>query len=122
MRLVLFSLLLVAGSACAEWERVAVNTDGTTAYVDPATIQKTGELVRVSELQDLKERSPDGGMSVPLRNEYDCGARKYRNIVLAEYSEPMAKGNTVALDNSPDDWHEVVPRTVAQLVLDIACR
>ncbi len=122
MRFAVFLLMLIAGPAWAEWERVAVNAEGTTAYFDPTTVLKGVGGVKVSELQDWKERSPDGGMSVQLRNEYDCSGRRYRNIALAEYSEPMGKGNTVAIDNSPDDWHEVLPRTVAQLVLDMACR
>ena len=52
-------LLVTATAASAEWVKISENLLGTN-YYDPTTIRVNGNLRRVWQVQDLKERDKDG--------------------------------------------------------------
>ena len=69
-KLFIFFVMLLAGSAWAEWV-VFGETETATSYFDPATIRKDGNMRRVWQLQDLREQGKIGEMSRRIRYEYD---------------------------------------------------
>ena len=118
----LLALMLVTGSAWAEWISVG-SSDTVATYIDPATIRKDGNLRKVWTIQDLKQRSPRGDMSRRARNEYDCKSERYRVLALSTHSEPMTSGNTLTnydLENSAA-WLQIPPGSPSEIVLKIVC-
>ena len=93
-------LLLTAGAAHAEWTQIGVSRkagDAFTLYVDPATIQRNGNLVRIWDLQDFREpQNVDGEIYLAEKTqvEFDCEAKKARSPT---FSAPLMNWNTAAL-------------------------
>jgi hypothetical protein len=116
-------LLLVTCSVCAEWVKVGsiVEPLGATNYIDPVTIRKDGNLRKVWEMQDLKQRDKDGVMSRRARTEFDCKNERYRILSIDAHSAPMARGETLYLDNETGAWFEIPPQSASQIVLKIVC-
>ena len=63
---VLAIALLFAGSVWAEWSSIGEN-DVDTVYVDLQSMHSQGNIRKVLELQDLKQRGKNGEMSVCCR-------------------------------------------------------
>ena len=119
----LVPLLLGTGSAWAEWVWVA-GSDAVDKYIDPSTIRKDGNLVKVWEINNLKQRHKDGELSRRIRSEYDCNEELYRFLSFSEHSGPMANGTTLyAQDFSrkPDTWKQIPPETLVEKVLKRVC-
>ena len=116
-------LLLVTGSAWAEWVWVA-ESDNANLYIDPSTIRKDGNLVKVWKISDLKQRHKDGELSRRVRAEYDCKEERYRVLSLSEHSGPMASGTTLFTHDylgEPDKWKQIPPESVGETVQKIVC-
>ena len=112
-------LMLLTGSAWAEW--VMYDTAGTTTfYYDPATIRKDGNIRRVWQLQDLKERGRLGEMSRRARYEYDCKQEQVRFFGISEHSEPMAGGAVLATAEDKE-WRAIPPGTPLETIFNIVC-
>ncbi len=63
-RLLLITLLVLShGSVYAEWVRVIEPDEGMTAYADPDTIRRKGELVQMGVLFDYKTIQTNAGKS-----------------------------------------------------------
>ena len=118
--LTLLASLLVTGSAWAEWVLISGN-DTLDQYIDPATIRKDGNLVRVWEINDLKQRHKDGELSRRFRSEYDCKQELRKTLSISEHSGPMASGTTLTsgIPNSP--WRDIPPGSIVEAVLKIVC-
>ena len=119
---VLLALMLVTGSAWAEW----VNVGGSNmfnSYIDPATIRKDGNLRKVWSIQDLKQRYKNGEMSRRAKEEYDCQGERSRLLSLSFHSEPMAGGTTLSSNNfeNPDHWTQIPPDSAGEIILKIVC-
>ena len=93
--LLLSLLLLVTGSAWADWVALGA-VDDETFYIDPATIRKDGNLRKVWEIVDHKQRQRNGEFSIRSRKEYDCSGERVRTLTLSTHSGPMATGETIA--------------------------
>ena len=116
----LLALLVVTGSAWAEWVKIDWS-DSTDFYIDPATIRKDGNLVRVWEIQNLKQRHKDGELSRRFRNEYDCKQERYLLLSISEHSGPMASGTTLRSDIGSGKWYDIPPNSIAETVLQTVC-
>ena len=115
------AVLLATNSAWAEWVQVADNSNGK-AYIDTETIRKDGNLVRVWQITNLKERHKDGELSRRFRFEYDCKQESYRFMSFSEHSEPMAGGNTLQNGTGDGIWRDLPPNSVGEAVLKKVCR
>lgn len=125
LRRVAFGLALasVASGAHAAWERITDVGDGEAVfYIDRATLQRKGPVVKVWELQDLKNATPQGILSIKLLLEFDCGERRSRVVQGASYSANMAKGKPLETDKTPADWTYNAPGTAADLIDRAVCR
>jgi hypothetical protein len=120
MRILLCLLALVAAPAWAEWVKVD-ETDEMTFYIDPAKIKKGGNLRRVWELQDLKQRDNDGEMSRRGLQEYDCEEERSRVLSMSTHSEAMTGGKVIMSGELNGKWKYIAPNTVSATVLSFVC-
>lgn len=115
-------LTVVSSSAMAEWVYVAEDEEETfVIYVDLATIQKTGNRVKIWALLDYRTVQEPDFISVTQKGEYDCKEKQYRTLLLSTHSGRMANGETVFIQNEPDDWNPVTLDSVIGSALDFAC-
>ena len=119
-KLFLICLMMLAGSAWAEWVMFS-DSDSGTSYFDPATIRKEGNMRRVWELQDLRKRGKNGEMSRRLRKEYDCKQERSRFFGLSGHSESMALGTVLWTVSESNNWTEIPPNTADEAMLQIVC-
>lgn len=119
-KLFLACLIMLAGSAWAEWVVYGKDNEAT-GYFDPSTIRKDGNLRRVWELMDLSRRDENGEMSIRTRLEYDCMQERYRFLAGSTHSEPMAGGKTLRTQSENNVWEAIAPRTNAEKMLKIVC-
>ena len=86
MRAVIVLMLLIAATpAWAEWVKVT-EADTGTLYIDTATIRTIGDMRRIWELRDLKQRNSDGTMSQRVLEEYDCKEERRRLLAMSTHS------------------------------------
>lgn len=117
----LLCLLFISGSASAEWVRVD-ETDELYSYFDPTTIRKDGNLRKVWQIQDLKQRGKAGELSRRYRAEYDCKNDRYRLLSSSFHPQPMASGMSLFQSTEEDTkWTDFPPKTVGETVLKIIC-
>lgn len=120
-KLLLVGLMLLAGSAWAEWVKDNESEEAQFFY-DPDTIRKDGNMRRVWRLQNLKQRGQYSEMSRRMRMEYDCINERSRILADSFHSEPMAGGKTLHSDDADDIiWREIPPGTIAAAMLKIVC-
>jgi surface-adhesin protein E len=122
LRVVLIGLLTIAAtSANAEW--VKVGGRGSDAYyIDPASIQKDGNIRKAQTLTDLKVRGRHGELSRRSMDEYDCNARRRRVLSLTEHSGRMGDGNVLVSDQVGGKWYHVQPDTAGEIKMKAVCR
>jgi hypothetical protein len=119
-KLFLFSLVMLAGSAWAEWVKYA-EKDENTFYFDPATVRKDGNMRRVWELTNYKQRDKYGSISSRLRGEYDCKQERYRVLTISEHSEPMAGGSVTRQQYDGGPWADIPPGTISEVIFKVVC-
>ena len=111
----------------ATWSYVGENQQ-TTFYAEPATILKTDGMV-ITQMWGLTDSkvvegfSPFTYLSMISLSEYDCKEEKHRTLYLSSHSENMAEGETVIVNNKPDDtWSSVLPgRSANRKFWKLAC-
>jgi hypothetical protein len=126
MRRLVSALLLAAFSCGAAAEWVIVNdTDEYIAYVDPATISRDGDRVRMSDLIDLKSPrpSPRGNLHASSRSlgEFDCQDPRMRPLVFTLHSAQMGDGDIVEDVAISGGWLPVAPGTLLDILWQFAC-
>ena len=120
-KLLLISLMMLSGSAWAEWTPLKNKTDSRYFY-DPTTIRREGQIRRVWTVQNLIEPDRRGVMSRRMRVEYDCKNERYNLLSLTGHSEPMAGGKIIfSHDDMTAKWDDIPPNTAADTMLKIVC-
>ena len=119
-KLFLACLMMLAGSAWAEWV-MYFETKTITYYYDPATIRKDGSMRRVWRIQQLKQRIADGEKSRRMRIEYDCKEERYRILSASIHSEPMAEGKVIYSENKDNIWTVIPAASAAEAMFKIVC-
>ena len=120
-------LLLATGAAHAEWTKIGVSNkadDAFTLYVDPATIQRHGNLVRMWDLQDFRRPQILNGqeyLSEKTQIEFDCQAKKARILATIDCAGRMCSGKVVYSDADTSDWTAVRANTLGELEWTAAC-
>jgi hypothetical protein len=118
----LFFLITVftSSTSLAQWE-VYGESPEAFLYIDYSTVRKDGNLRKVWELQDRKQRHKDGELSLRIRVEYDCKEERYRYLSATSHSSQMAQGNLVNTQTGPSNWIDIAPRTVTEDKLKKLC-
>ena len=130
MKKLLLTLMqvLISTSAMAKWVKVGSSADvdvGITLYADPATILKSGNMVKMLRLTDFKAVQGNIGehyMSTKRQDEYDCVRERRRIIFVAAHSKKMGEGYVVIrVINKLDDWKPISPGSQGEAMCEFAC-
>ena len=118
-------LMLNSGPVYAEWVLTSGNDDaGLTVYVDPDTIRRKGNLVKMWQLYDYKTIQTVAGdslLSIKRYNEYDCTEERTRMLAYTWFSGNMGNGNVVYSTNDVQQWEPVVSRSIDRALWKVAC-
>jgi hypothetical protein len=112
--------VFTSSTSLAQWE-VYGESPEAFLYIDYSTVRKDGNLRKVWELQDRKQRHKDGELSLRIRVEYDCKEERYRYLSATSHSSQMAQGNLVNTQTGPSNWIDIAPRTVTEDKLKKLC-
>jgi len=115
-------LALISTSAMAEWIEVGSN-EKFIAYADPATIQKTDNIVSMWVLIDYKTAQMNASepyMSKLGIRKYDCKEKQNLATIKTLHSKNMGVGNYVGIIGSRP-WLPVSPGTTTELFWKLAC-
>jgi hypothetical protein len=125
-RLLLITLLVLnSGPVYAEWVLTSGNDDaGLTVYVDPETIRRKGNLVKMWQLYDYKTIQTVAGdslLSIKRYNEYDCTEERTRMLAYTWFSGNMGSGKVVYSTPDEQQWEPVIPRSINRTLWNVAC-
>ncbi len=124
LHIILF--FLCSAPAYAEWVVFEKNRQiELTVYVDPDTIRRKGNLVKIWELFDFKTAQTEEGLShlsAKVQVEYDCAEERHRLVTLIQYSDNMGRGNVIYSDSTEYIWEPVAPDTIGQRMWKFACK
>lgn len=126
MRRVILMMLLVvvSSSAMAEWVKVGSN-EKFTSYVDPATISKEGDKVKMWHLYDYNTAHGDLSdtkyLSMKIQDENDCKEGNSRTLAMSFHSENMGRGKVIYSDSDSGKWEKVPPDSGIQIMWKTAC-
>ncbi len=124
-RLLLITLLVLShGTVYAEWMRVIEIDEGLTAYVDPDTIRRKGELVKMWTLFDYKTVrtvAATSYLSSRSQRQFDCAEERTRVLSFTWFSGKMETGDILVSNNDELKWQPVSPRTIDEFLLTFAC-
>lgn len=118
-------ILLTALPASAQgWVRYA-QTDDASYYFDSLRTRKMGDTAFVWDLHDLGGEARDAQgkahRSALHAIEYQCRARKHRQLSVARHAEPMGKGAPVSEESGAGDWIETRPDSLAGQLFNHVC-
>jgi hypothetical protein len=119
-KLCLVGLMMLAGSAWAEWV-VYQKSEKVTQYYEPATIVKNGNMRQVWQLQNLSRSLQNGATSFRMLREYDCNKARWRSLAIYTHTEPMAGGAVLETAGEDSNWNGIRPDTIAEVLLDLVC-
>jgi hypothetical protein len=122
------SLIALLLSSCvaayAEWVKVAGNEQGdVTVYVNPDTMSRKDEMVKMWVLFDFKTTRTVMGhlmLSVKGQEEYDCAGKRRRVLTFSEFSGNMEGGKEVKRSGE-STWGPIGPENVVQTLWAVAC-
>ena len=114
-------LMLLSSLAWSAWDAV-YETKTAVHYIDPATVQKNGQLRRVSTLQDLRQRGKRGELSMRAIMEYDCNQNRVRVVSATAHRGQMATGEIFARVSKPAEWISIAPESAFSTTLRYVCK
>ena len=126
-KLLLVSLMLLTGSAWAEWKYVTEQTYGgqeMVYMVDPDTIKKNGNIRKAWGLTVFMNREESGALSNRWQQEFDCKEEQRRFLAFSLHSDRFAKGTVLHIQdiNQKDaPWKAVAPNTIDSEILKYVC-
>lgn len=122
--LLILMLFVVSNSAMAEWVYINKSID-TFYYINPETIEKSGNTVRMWILGDfIKAKKLKNGVinsSIRDQAEYSCKERQTRSIYQVLYTENMGKGEIIHTFDQPGEWRSVVSGSAGETHFEFAC-
>ena len=124
--ILMMQLTVLSSSAMAAWVEVDTNYGvGLSAYADPVTIRKSGNIVKMWILYDhtmaqTNARKPY--MSIKARWKYDCKEEQIQFLYEILYSENMGEGKIVrSLGLHNNKWQPVAPGSMEEILWKFAC-
>jgi hypothetical protein len=121
----LFVLILFCFSAevAAEWTMIQTNDD-SNLYIDFDSIKKSGDLIKVLNLNDYYLAQQKQGLSSQWEELVDCKNKKFKALSINYYAENMGKGeilNTTHFNESETNWSDIVQYSIGELKINIIC-
>jgi hypothetical protein len=123
--LLIILLFLNSAPAYAEWVKVSDGDETEkTVYVDPATIRRNSNLVKMRQFYDYKTVQTVGGirfLTAEEQWEFDCAEERSRVLALKEFSGNMRSGTVVYSNTEVGKWQPVAPGTLGRKLWTVAC-
>ncbi|NJL15799.1 MAG: hypothetical protein HC938_00020 [Nitrospira sp.] len=128
--LLVASLGMLYGVAGAEWVAIDARFQShplQTAYIDPSTIRREGNLVVLSAVIDWKAmqggRTPTRFYSTKMTKQFDCAEKKVRTLAATDYDHHMGTGEVIGggVPASEGHWVASEPGTLNQGLWEAAC-
>jgi hypothetical protein len=109
----------------ASWIEVG-QTQSATFYIDPATIKKDKNFVKVWTMRDLNEVAKSPGSDISYLSsrtyeEYDCKEKKYRQLSFYWYSDKQGKGEIVLTNSTASQAIHLPPGSITYGIMKILC-
>lgn len=118
-------LALVSTGASADWVRIE-GDEAATAYANPASIRKVGNVVKMWVLYDLRKPDSLQGKnysSMKSNDSYDCMSDRTQRLHTLFYAGNMGSGNVITARHTGNyPWKPVVQNTLPQAVWKFACK
>ena len=118
-------LTTISSHAVAEWINISANSNVSTIYVDPATIQKSDDRTKMWILFDYRKAIIESGdkiMSIKKREEYDCNKSQARLLYISKHSGRFTEGKVVYVNDIPyNEWIPVIPSSISEDLWRYAC-
>lgn len=116
----------MTSSAGLEWVKAcsSLPEDGFHTYLDPVTVRRDGDVVRMWHLHDFKTKqvlADKTYLSVKNWVEYDHKNKRRRTLYISLNSENMGAGEAIYRNDTPSDWRPVTPGSIAELLRKLAC-
>ena len=119
--LLLVISVFTSSSTLAQWSKIEESSEAYV-YIDRTSIRKEGNLRKVWELQDLKERDKVGGeLSRRLIIEYDSKQERSRILSITSHKEQMARGKVIDKLDEPGKWEDIAPSSISGSFLKLVC-
>jgi hypothetical protein len=122
--LLILSVLFFTQFAKADWVEIGKNETGTF-FVHAASIERTGDFVKMWFLIDFKRNQVDSSTrsfrSTKDQTEYDCKEQRTRTLYYNNYAEKMGTGKIVFTMKDPFKWRPVVVGSISENLFKIAC-
>jgi len=118
-------LAVMSSSAMAKWIEVGSKQDEVRTYIDPATISKAGNMVKLWTLTDRKTPRTIAGvahLSMKLQEEYDCKEKQSRGLAISYHSKNMGQGKVVYSDSVTREWEPVGYGSAGEILWKFACK
>lgn len=123
---IILMALLTGISSHSMAELVEIGSDKSiTIYADPATIQRIGSKVIMSEMGDFKSTNATGRksfLSMRKQQEYECKDKQMRTLRINLYSGNMGRGELVHTDHQSRNWEPVSPGSYGDFLWRTACK
>jgi hypothetical protein len=119
-------LAVVSGSAEAAWVEVAAD-ENSTLYVEPATINNAGNMVKMRHLVGFKvaRATPIGKRymvnSSVNQDEYDCRKKRRRILFFSWRSGQLGEGEVIYDNYNSGIWERIPPKSMRETLWKIAC-
>lgn len=130
-KLLLTLMLIVLISGCVAyptaWFEIGGNDGigGTTFYVDPTSIRKSGDeaimwtLISHNSVQNI---AGDKFLSQRSQEKYKCNAKQVKMLYYSWHSENMGGGYVVYVKNRPEKhWSPILSKSVSEGLWKFAC-
>lgn len=118
-------VVLTCEPVYAEWMPVSeIERLATTVFVDPDTIFRKGEVVKLWVLYDSKTAQFGRGgplLSTRAESEFDCIEERSRILALTDFSGNEGSGKVVYSNSDEQKWEPVIPGSVSQTLWKVAC-
>ncbi len=125
--LLFFVISLSLSDAKADWVPVAESTRGNTYFADETTIRRQGNITRMWVLESFSrpEVAPNSNKvywSAKMLRQFDCQQDTQQILSLVAYTQSMGRGVVLFSEESVGPWEHIPPRSIAQRLLQRACR
>lgn len=127
-RLFLITLLLLSNSpAYAEWVKIdsSESKGGYSVFVDPDTIRRKGEMVKLWYLLDyntIQTVLQGSFLSGRAQAVIDCAEERIRLLASTNFSGNMGSGYIIYNNIDESKWGPVAPRSIAEALWEVACK
>jgi hypothetical protein len=121
-------LLLGVGPACGDWvnvtDKVEKGLTVYTVYVDPDSIRRNGDVVKLWALFDFRTiQSIVGGpwLSSIAQREFDCTEERVRLLGFMTFTGNMGSGEPVYSDSQQSKWEPISSESIDRKIWEVAC-